>query len=355
MVANHSTGGVVSKDVGSEAELLEEIVARPDDDAPRAMLADLLTDRGDPRGELIALQLRRGLRPVSARHDAREKLLLDENWAAWVGPLAAYTYRAWAVFERGFLHAVTVTFDQDGGLRRVDRAEAPDWKGIVGHDAWRTVRSLKVYAGPREAIRGILFESPTLALRELILPSGAVLPDLVAAPRALPVERLTIGHIRGGVIVTEPLREEAVPELRFLELQELQMPVHEYRWLLGAPKVLNGLEELSLRGEGPIMDWLNALNPTRGPQQLSIVGLQFRRDGKRGLLSDLEVSFRSERRTAFRQSLERLEELDPSCLTRLKIEVSREVGKDRGLMQKLRQTVKRFQGLEKLELPGLSG
>src|SRR5262245_20198272 len=36
-----------------EAALLDEIRARPDDDGPRLVFADALTDRGDPWGELI--------------------------------------------------------------------------------------------------------------------------------------------------------------------------------------------------------------------------------------------------------------------------------------------------------------
>ena len=43
----------------SDAELLAQIYANPDDDALRAVYADALLERGDPRGELITLQLER--------------------------------------------------------------------------------------------------------------------------------------------------------------------------------------------------------------------------------------------------------------------------------------------------------
>jgi len=50
----------------AEAALLEEIRARPDDDAPRLVYADWLTQRGDPHGELIMRQCTR------ARTSARQ-------------------------------------------------------------------------------------------------------------------------------------------------------------------------------------------------------------------------------------------------------------------------------------------
>ncbi len=42
-----------------EADLLAAIAARPDDDEPRLLYADVLLERGDPRGELIAVQCAR--------------------------------------------------------------------------------------------------------------------------------------------------------------------------------------------------------------------------------------------------------------------------------------------------------
>ena len=37
-------------------ELLDEVLGHPDDDVPRRVYADWLSERGDPRGELIAVQ-----------------------------------------------------------------------------------------------------------------------------------------------------------------------------------------------------------------------------------------------------------------------------------------------------------
>ncbi|MBL9038847.1 MAG: TIGR02996 domain-containing protein [Archangium sp.] len=104
----------------------EAIFARPDDDAPRLVYADWLTERGDPRGELIALQCARaraeattrevragalGLQPrdsddlaeATATREAELLALHGETWLAGV-PRSAVQVR----FARGFIHELTV-------------------------------------------------------------------------------------------------------------------------------------------------------------------------------------------------------------------------------------------------------
>lgn len=90
--------------------LLASIRAAPDDDAPRLVYADWLSERGDPRGEFIAVQCALA-RPELERAqrlalEAREVSLLSQHGAAWLGPLAADAVRA--SFSRGFLEALTV-------------------------------------------------------------------------------------------------------------------------------------------------------------------------------------------------------------------------------------------------------
>ncbi|MBS1148502.1 MAG: hypothetical protein H6Q89_200 [Myxococcaceae bacterium] len=66
------------------------------------MLADHLLERGDPRGEFIALQLEKQRRPLSSTGARREKQLLHTHRAAWLGPLQKMLVgeEKWA---RGFL------------------------------------------------------------------------------------------------------------------------------------------------------------------------------------------------------------------------------------------------------------
>jgi len=70
--------------VPTEKALVEAILASPDDDAPRIVYADWLTERGDPRGEFITVQLALAKRPTDALR-AREAELLKKHKKAWVG------------------------------------------------------------------------------------------------------------------------------------------------------------------------------------------------------------------------------------------------------------------------------
>ena len=78
----------------TDDDLLAQIAAAPDDDAPRAVYADLLLQRGDPRGEFIQLQL------AHADSD-REHELLRAHEAAWND--AAGVRGAGASYQRGFI------------------------------------------------------------------------------------------------------------------------------------------------------------------------------------------------------------------------------------------------------------
>jgi uncharacterized protein (TIGR02996 family) len=86
--------------------LLAAVVAQPASVGPRLVLADVLTERGDPRGEFIALQC---LQAPSDVQRKRAMALLRRHHTAWVGGglelvLDDRTLR----FERGFLHAATI-------------------------------------------------------------------------------------------------------------------------------------------------------------------------------------------------------------------------------------------------------
>jgi uncharacterized protein (TIGR02996 family) len=94
-----------------EAALWDEVLKRPDDDTPRRVLADLLQQQGNPRGELIALQCQlapipedeRGL--VELELQDRCKKLIIEHGLEW---LPAWPIDITPDFERGFPHHLSI-------------------------------------------------------------------------------------------------------------------------------------------------------------------------------------------------------------------------------------------------------
>jgi uncharacterized protein (TIGR02996 family) len=84
---------------------LREIKDRPDDDLPRLVLADWLQDQGDPRGELIHLQVTRAKLseddPSYRDNYRRDRQILGRHLFTWLGPLADLA-TSWE-FRRGFL------------------------------------------------------------------------------------------------------------------------------------------------------------------------------------------------------------------------------------------------------------
>ena len=88
--------------------LLADVKAQPEDDMPRLILADWLQDQGDPRGELIHLQVvRTRLEEDDQRHHEmlrRERQILRRHALDWLGLLADRA-AGWE-FARGFINLV---------------------------------------------------------------------------------------------------------------------------------------------------------------------------------------------------------------------------------------------------------
>lgn len=95
-------------------ELLDSVLADPDDDRPRRVYADALMEQGDPRGEFIAVQceLATGAEPDRRLElERREATLLEKHGAAWTGPL--HPSSVLVSFSRGFITELTV-LDAEG-------------------------------------------------------------------------------------------------------------------------------------------------------------------------------------------------------------------------------------------------
>lgn len=112
----------------SDDALLAAIYAAPDDDGPRLVYADALTERGDPRGEFIALQIQhaRGTKSPSTLRRERELLGGGKNKAEWSFPLSQ---GGDCRFARGFPEHLAL--------------QAKTAKTIVGNPALRTLKALE--------------------------------------------------------------------------------------------------------------------------------------------------------------------------------------------------------------------
>ncbi len=158
-------GGARSADA-----LLAEIYANPADDAPRLVYADLLTAKGDPRGEFIVLQLERG----DGEPSAREQELLKRHGKAWLGDLApVLTWGkgyATTAFRRGFVSTADIILSKGKKLQP-----------ILTHPAWATVEKID---GLLRDDDGLLVHAPLRALRMLDVDRDS-LPALAARKEKL--------------------------------------------------------------------------------------------------------------------------------------------------------------------------
>lgn len=96
--------------------LLAEILARPDDDEPRLVYADWLTQQGDPRGEFITVQcaLATGTGDYSALA-ARERELLAAHAKEWTAHIHRF---GTPTLRRGFVATIKTSaarFAAEGG------------------------------------------------------------------------------------------------------------------------------------------------------------------------------------------------------------------------------------------------
>src|SRR5262249_7712243 len=112
--------------------LLATVLDDPDDAAARAVYGDALSEAGDPRGELIALQLERERTgKLSAAGDKRERELIKAHAHDWLHPIDAALRPDSIRFAGGVPASCRVAFQT---------ARQPD--ALLGHALWSTVREL---------------------------------------------------------------------------------------------------------------------------------------------------------------------------------------------------------------------
>jgi uncharacterized protein (TIGR02996 family) len=238
-----------------ESALVAAIIAAPDDDAPRLMYADWLTERQLPYGEFISLQVNRAHGRVAPEARFKEAELLQHHRVQFLGPFAGRVNLSGCRFERGML------------VRCTQCAELPR------HPLVRLLEDLEFNGDkvPHE----LSFDSLRTA-RNL---SIEVLPELMErAPRLQ--SAATRLYLRGRVAeltVTRELLKRLPRPLRHLEFG-LTRTIEPVAFILKetfAIAQLGQLESLKLRVASPLDVPREALE--RLPSSLRRLAIEFRR------------------------------------------------------------------------------
>ncbi|MBX3162310.1 MAG: TIGR02996 domain-containing protein [Deltaproteobacteria bacterium] len=161
--------------------LWREIEDHPDDVAPRLVLADALTELGDPRGELIVLQCRPPPdgepRP---RQATRIQHLLRTEWDRWFGDLALVLTRTRSELRRGMLEVACIG----------QHATPPwAWDKIRGHRELATVHTVRAGHVAPAQFAAFVDGLPRFP-RELEIDAPEVIDELARRRPRLPLERV---------------------------------------------------------------------------------------------------------------------------------------------------------------------
>ncbi len=279
---------------------LDDIVADPDDDAPRLVYADWLDENGQPeRAEFIRVQISLSRLPewdgARVRLTLREKALLKEHGEAWKAELPSIKGVKWGKFRRGFM--ATAKLAGFAALRSAaDECwaaapiEAIEIRWPRAEDRCETIpvipRLREISTGSGTAMRGDadrLAAAPLLSTLRVLTVSGCELGNegfrhIVTSPhlrglRALRAAECSIGN--GGL---EALRSSR------LELEELDLEVRPTEGYSGGDDGYYGDEDevsvIDVTGVAALADWPGASRLRR----LNLSGNNLRRVGLQALL-----------------------------------------------------------------------
>jgi uncharacterized protein (TIGR02996 family) len=192
-----------SDEAGGEAALLELVLLEPEDDGPREVLSDYWLERGDPRGQLVTLQLK------VARGDGREadhkaiRALLREHEKHWLGELALVTNQR--VFRRGFL--------DEAELLQNAAADPKVWESAALAAALTTVGIIHKGKANETHFRRFVFSPVARSLREVTVVSKGMLMELCARAEPWGIEHLDVAFVPDKKALGAIAESTALPNL----------------------------------------------------------------------------------------------------------------------------------------------
>lgn len=206
------------------------VYAAPADDAPRHVLADALLEAGDPRGELLALQL---MASPTAADRKREKALLAAHAKAWLAPFGR-TLGADVVFRRGF--------PAEGLVKLRDQGDADRYGALP---EWATFERLS-WSPPKtgQHLRAAGFVGP--AFRHLEVAEGLYVPWLLESDVAFAL-RAVSGRVESPATLRRLVETPHLPRLRTVHVTDDEVGVDWIEALFDAGR----LEELGVRSAYP--------------------------------------------------------------------------------------------------------
>lgn len=163
---------------------LAAVVENPDDNGPRLMYADWLTERGDMRGEFIRAQCDLARQP-SLTLEIRIREILEAHGPAWLAALPDLPGIAWeAEFRNGFVEEVTAQSVEAflehapivfaaAPVRRLNvrRANAADVAALGGSPHLARLHTLDLHGNSVgvEGAKALAASEPFAPVRELFL------------------------------------------------------------------------------------------------------------------------------------------------------------------------------------------
>jgi uncharacterized protein (TIGR02996 family) len=182
--------------------MLEAIYREPDRDEPRLVYADWLSERGDPRGEFITLQLRE-----DDKAQKRANALLREHQEQWLGALAPVITHV--NFGRGFL--------DNFGLAQNAAANEEGWARAVAEPSLQTVTSIWKARGNAEHHAAFICSLHATNLRVAEIPVAKTLEQLAAGPERR-IEELLFFKVPKAKQLKALAGSRALPRLSCLSL-----------------------------------------------------------------------------------------------------------------------------------------
>jgi uncharacterized protein (TIGR02996 family) len=250
--------------MSSEASLLAEIRALPDDDVPRLVYADWLEDNGDTdRAEFLLLQVRLVRAPEHSPErfelEERSEDLLARHQRAWLAHLPKWARELGLTFRRGMPEEASLTaaawIRHGAGLARLvplRRLEVTTWERLdevarLVAATGLTELECRLHGLDSQRAAAFFGNLRTDRLRRLVLRGGAPAPTgLTEALLAWPgLERLTGLGLRGflGLALRPLFASRRLGALEWLDLWSARVESTAWEALAGNERLV-GLRRL---------------------------------------------------------------------------------------------------------------